>query len=85
MTMLGARALHALAHIGENRSIAPVSDRLEARPELVERKVTVDLSVELSVVNELLAQRLAVLLPQSFAAYGAVYLKFFNKNPRYKR
>ncbi len=37
-------------------------------------------SVELSLVNELLAQRLAVLPPQSFAAYAVVYLKFFSKN-----
>jgi hypothetical protein len=106
----GREALHALAHIGDNRSIAPLLDafeegykptlvaealrafgpaivpplidRLEARPELVERKVTVDVGagVEWSVVNEMLAQRLAVLPPQSFAACALVYLKFFNKN-----
>jgi hypothetical protein len=107
----GREALHALAHIGDNRSIAPLLDafeegykptlvaealrafgpaivpplldRLEARPELVERKVTADIGagVELSVVNEMLAQRLAVLPPQSFAACAVVYLKFFSKNP----
>jgi hypothetical protein len=104
-------ALHALAHIGDNRSIAPLLDafeegykptlvaealrafgpaivpplidRLEARPELVERKVTVDVGagVEWSVVSEMLEQRLAVLPPQSFAACALVYLKFFSKNP----
>jgi hypothetical protein len=39
--------------------------------------VTIDVgaSVELSVVNELLAQRLAVLPPQSFAACAVVHLK----------
>jgi hypothetical protein len=107
----GREALHALAHIGDNRSIAPLLDafeegykptlvaealrafgpaivpplldRLEARPELVERKVTVDVgaAVELSVVNELVAQRLAVMPPESLAARGLVYLKFFSKNP----
>jgi hypothetical protein len=107
----GREALHALAHIGDNRSIAPLLDafeegykptlvaealrafgpaivpplidRLEARPDLVERKVTVDLgtSVESSLVKDLLAQRLAVLPPESFAANAVIYLKFFNKNP----
>jgi len=45
--------------------------------------VTVDLGVgvELSVVSEMLAQRLAVLPPPSFAACAVVYLKFFSKNP----
>jgi hypothetical protein len=106
----GREALHALAHIGDNRSIAPLLDafeegykptlvaealrafgpaivpplidRLEARPELVERKVTADIGagVEWSVVNELLGQRLAVATPQSFAANAVVYLKFFSKN-----
>jgi len=32
-------------------------------------------------VNEMLAQRLAVLPPQSLAACALVYLKFFSKNP----
>ena len=107
----GREALHALAHIGDNRSIAPLLDafedgykptlvaealhafgpaivpalldRLEARPELVERKVTVDLGagVQLPVVNELLAQRLTVTPPQSLAARALIYLKFFSKNP----
>jgi hypothetical protein len=36
--------------------------------------------VEWSVVNELLAQRLTVATPQSFAANAVVYLKFFSKN-----
>lgn len=106
----GREALHALAHIGDNRSIAPLLDafeegykpglvadalrafgpaivpplldRLEARPELLERKVTIDVgaAVELSVVNELLAQRLAVLPPETFATCAVVYLKFFSKN-----
>ena len=100
-----------MAHIGDNRSIAPLLDafedcykptlvaealrafgpaivpplidRLEARPELVERKVTADVGAGIgwSVVSEMLAQRLAVLPPQSFAAYAIVYLKFFSKNP----
>ncbi len=63
--------------------VPPLIDRLEARPELVERKVTVDLGagVEWSVVSEMLAQRLAVLPPPSFAACVVVYLKFFSKNP----
>ena len=45
--------------------------------------MTVDLGVgvELSVVSEMLAQRLAVLPPPSFAACAVVYLKFFSKNP----
>ncbi len=107
----GREALHALAHIGDNRSIAPLLDafeegykptlvaealrafgpaivpplidRLEARPELVERKVTSDIGagVEWSVVREMLSQRLAVLPPPSFAACAVVYLKFFSKNP----
>jgi HEAT repeat protein len=107
----GREALHALAHIGDNRSIAPLLDafeegykptlvaealhafgpaivpplidRLEARPDLVERKVTADIGagVEWSVVNEMLEQRLAVLPPPSFAACALVYLKFFSKNP----
>jgi hypothetical protein len=111
----GREALHALAHIGDNRSIAPLLDafeegykpglvaealrafgpaivpplidRLEARPDLVERKVTVDMGagVELSVVDELLAQRLAVLPPQTFAANAIIYLKFFSKNPALQR
>jgi hypothetical protein len=106
----GREALHALAHIGDNRSIAPLLDafeegykptlvaealrafgpaivpplidRLEARPELVERKVTIGVGagVESSVVDELLAQRLAVLPPEPFAANAVVYLKFFSKN-----
>jgi len=108
-------ALHALAHIGDNRSIAPLLDafeegfkptlvaealrafgpaivpplidRLEARPDLVERKVTADVGagVEWSVVSEMLAQRLAVLPPESFAASGVVYLKFFSKNPELQK
>lgn len=107
----GREALHALAHIGDNRAIAPLLDafeegykptlvaealrtfgpaivlplidRLEAKPELVERKVTIDVGagVELSAVNELLAQRLAILPPETFAACAVVYLKFFSKNP----
>jgi HEAT repeat protein len=107
----GREALHALAHIGDNRSIAPLLDafeegykpalvaealrafgpaivppliaRLEARPDLVERKVTVDVgaAVELAAVNEMLAHRLTFLKPESFAANAVVYLKFFNKNP----
>jgi hypothetical protein len=107
----GREALHALAHIGDNRSIAPLLDafedgykptlvaealrafgpaivpplidRLEARPELVERKVTADAGarVDWSVVSEMLAQRLAVLPPPTFAACALVYLKFFSKNP----
>ncbi|PWU17127.1 MAG: hypothetical protein C5B50_11880 [Verrucomicrobia bacterium] len=107
----GREALHALAHIGDNRCIAPLLDafeegykptlvaealrafgpaivpplidRLEAKPEQVERKVTADVGagVEWSVVNEMLAQRLAILPPQSFAACAVVYLKFFSKNP----
>jgi hypothetical protein len=107
----GREALHALAHIGDNRSIAPLLDafeegfkpvlvadalrafgpaivaplidRLEARPDLVERKVTVDVGagVELSTVNEMLAHRLAVRPPEAFAACAVVYLKFFSKNP----
>ena len=111
----GREALHALAHIGDNRSIAPLLDafeegykpalvaealrafgpaivpplidRLEARPELVERKVTADIgaAVEWSVVNDLLAQRLAVLSPQSFATNAVIYLKFFSKNPDLKK
>jgi hypothetical protein len=111
----GREALHALAHIGDNRSIAPLLDafeegykpalvadalrafgpaivpplldRLEARPELVERKVTVDIGagVEWSVVNELLSQRFAILPPQSFAACAVLYLKFFNKNPEVQK
>jgi hypothetical protein len=111
----GRESLHALGHIGDNRSIAPLLDafeegykptlvaealhafgpaivpplidRLEARPELVERKVTTDVGagVEWPVVSEMLAQRLAVLPPQSFAACGLVYLKFFSKNPDLQR
>lgn len=107
----GREALHALAHIGDNRSIAPLLDafeegykptlvaealrafgpaivpplidRLEARPDLVERKVTVDVGagVELSTVNDLLDQRLSLLPPEIFAAHAVVYLKFFSKNP----
>jgi hypothetical protein len=83
----GREALHALAHIGDNRSIAPLLDafeesykpglvaealrafgpailpplldRLESRPELVERKVTIDIGtgVEWSSVDEWLAQK----------------------------
>jgi hypothetical protein len=111
----GREALHALAHIGDNRSIAPLLDafeegykpgmvaealrafgpalapplleRLEARPELVERKVTADIGVgvEWSVVDELLSQRLAVLPPQAFATCALVYLKFFSKNPEVQK
>ncbi len=107
----GREALHALAHVGDNRSIAPLLDafeggykptlvaealhafgpaivpplldRVEARPELVERKVTADVGagVELSVVSELLEQRLADASPQSLAARALVYLKVFGKNP----
>ena len=107
----GREALHALAHVGDNRSIAPLLDafeegfkptlvaealrafgpaivpplidRLEARPDLVERKVTVDVGagVDSSALNELLAQRLDDLPPESFAANAVVYLKFFSKNP----
>ena len=63
--------------------VPPLIDHLEARPDLVERKVTVDVGagVELSTVNEMLAQRLTVLPPESFAANAIVYLKFFSKNP----
>jgi hypothetical protein len=111
----GREALHALAHIGDNRSIAPLLDafeegykptlvaealrafgpaivpplidRLEARPDLVERKVTIDVGtgVEWSVVSELLEQRLTVLPPPSFAACAVVYLKFFSKNPELQK
>lgn len=111
----GREALHALAHIGDNRSIAPLLDafeegykpglvadalrafgpaivpplldRLEASPELVERKVTADIGagVEWSAVNELLAQRLATLPPETFASCAAIYLKFFNKNPEVQK
>jgi hypothetical protein len=111
----GREALHALAHIGDNRSIAPLLDafeegykptllsealhafgpaivpplidRLEARPELAERKVTADIGagVEWSVVSEMLEQRLAVFPPQAFAANAQVYLKFFNKNPNVQK
>jgi hypothetical protein len=35
----------------------------------------------MSIVNDLLSQRLAILPPQSFAASALIYLKFFNKNP----
>lgn len=107
----GREALHALAHIGDNRSIAPLLDafeegykpglvadalrafgpaivppmldRLEARPELVERKVALDVGagVELPEVNELLAQRLTALPAEPFVARALVYLKFFSKNP----
>jgi hypothetical protein len=111
----GREALHALAHIGDNRSIAPLLDafeegykpglvadalrafgpaivpplidRLEARPDLAERKVTIDVGagVELSTVDELLAQRLTVLPPEPFAANAVVYLKFLSKNPTVQR
>lgn len=107
----GREALHALAHIGDNRSIAPLLDafeegykptlvadalrafgpaivpplldRLEARPDLVERKVTQDVGagVEWPFVNELLSQRLSILPPETFAARAIVYLKFFAQNP----
>ncbi len=107
----GREALHALAHIGDNRSIAPLldafeegykptlvadamrafgpaivpplMDRLEARPDLLDRKVTVDVGagVELATVDEILAQRLTAPPPESFAANAVVYLKFFGKNP----
>jgi hypothetical protein len=107
----GREALHALAHIGDNRSIAPLLDafeegykptlvaealrafgpaivpplidRLEARPDLVERKVTADIGagVEWPVVDKMLAQRLAVLPPETFASCAQIHLKFFNKNP----
>lgn len=106
----GREALHALAHIGDNRSIPPILDafeegykpglvaealrafgpailpplidRVEAQPELVERKVTADVGagVEWSAVSGLLEQRLAALPPPSFAACAVVYLKFFSKN-----
>jgi predicted HTH domain antitoxin len=111
----GREALHALAHIGDNRSIAPLLDafeegykptlvadalhafgpaivpplldRLEARPELVDRKVTVDVcaGMELSVVNELLDERLADASPQSLAARALLYLKVFGKNPALRK
>jgi hypothetical protein len=63
--------------------VPPLIDRLEARPDLVERKVTVDVGagVELSTVNDLLDQRLSLLSLESFAANAVVYLKFFSKNP----
>jgi hypothetical protein len=104
----GREALHALAHIGDNRSIAPLLDafeegykptlvadalhafgpaimpplldRVEARPELADRKVTVDVGagVELSVVSELLEQRLSD--TSSLPAQAVIYLKVFSKN-----
>jgi len=107
----GREALHALAHVGDNRSIAPLLDafeegykptlvadavrafgpaivaplidRLEARPELLDRKVTMDVGagVESSTVDEMLAQRLGSASLESFVANAVVYLKFFNKNP----
>ena len=107
----GREALHALAHIGDNRSIAPLLDafqdgykptlvaealhafgpaivpplldRLEARPELADRKVTADVGagVELSVLTELLERRLADVSPQSLPERAMLYLKVFSKNP----
>jgi HEAT repeat protein len=104
-------ALHALAHIGDNRSIAPLldafeegykptlvaeamrafgpaivpplMDRLEARPELLERKVTIDVGagVELSAVQDLLHQRLTGSSAEKFVADALACLKFFGKNP----
>jgi hypothetical protein len=106
----GREALHALAHIGDNRSIAPLLDafeegykptllsdalhafgpaivrplldRLEARPDLVDRKVTVDVAagVEVSLVTVLLEQRLADASPQTLPARSLLYLKMFSKN-----
>jgi hypothetical protein len=63
--------------------VPPLIDRLEAQPELVDRKVTVDIGagVESSVVSEILAQRIAGLPAAAFAACAVVYLKFFSKNP----
>jgi hypothetical protein len=67
--------------------VPPLIDRLEARPELVERKVTADVGagVEWALISEMLAQRLAILPPQSFVACSLVYLKFFNKNPNLQK
>ncbi len=108
-------ALHALAHIGDNRSIAPLldafeegykptlvadamrafgpaivpplMDRLEGRPELLDRKVTVEIGagVELGPVQEMLAQRLDAAAPEKFAGEAVVYLKFFVKNEAVQR
>jgi hypothetical protein len=105
-------ALHALAHIGDNRSIAPLLDafeegykptlvadalrafgpailpplldRVEARPELAERKVTTDVAAgaELSVVKELVEHRLANALPAALPGRASIYLKVFSKNPQ---
>jgi HEAT repeat protein len=106
----GREALHALAHIGDNRSIAPLLDafeegykptlvadalhafgpaimpplldRVEARAELVDRKVTVDVcaAMGLSVASELLEQRLADASPESWPMRALLYLKMFSKN-----
>jgi HEAT repeat protein len=103
-------ALHALAHIGDNRSIAPLldafeegykptlvaealrafgpaivpplMDRLEGRPELLDRKVTIDIGagVELLPVQEMLTQRLGGSPPEKFASDAVACLKFFSKN-----
>jgi hypothetical protein len=106
----GREALHALAHIGDNRSIAPLldafedgykptlvadavrafgpaivpplMDRLEARPDLLQRKVTIDVGagVEPSAVDEILVQRVNALPPDAFAVNATLYLRFFGKN-----
>lgn len=111
----GREALHALAHIGDNRSIAPLLDafeegykptlvsealhafgpaivpplldRLEARPDLVERKVTLDVAatMELPVITELVEQRLADASPESLPTRAVLYLKVFNKNPHLQK
>lgn len=111
----GREALHALAHIGDNRSIAPLLDafeegykptlvsealrafgpailsplldRVEAQPELVDRKVTTDVGAgaDLSVVSELVEHRLANASPSSLAANALAYLKVFSKNPELQK
>lgn len=106
----GREALHALAHIGDNRSIAPLLDafeegykptlvadalhafgpailpplldRLEANPDLVDRKVTSDVGAraELSDVRDLVEARLTGTSPEDFARRSLICLKIFAKN-----
>lgn len=106
----GREALHALAHIGDNRSIAPLLDafdegykptlvaealrafgpaivpplldRVEARPDLLDRKVTLDVcaGMEASLVSELIGQQLADATSETLAGRAPVFLKMFSKN-----
>ena len=59
MTGTAAPLVAAALHAFGPAITAPLLDRLEARPELAERKVTADIGagVEWSVINELIERR----------------------------